>query len=273
MSSISLARLAGLGLVAALVAGRADAQPGSDATGNRTTEGALAEARRLYAEGEAHYGAGRYPLAAEAFVKAYELSGKPELLFNLANTYERAGDYQKAAKYMRMYLDGGSVHDPVAVRARLQRLEAAAIEQQKRAPEAAKPAPVPEKPTPVRRRGASKVPYYAAGAGAVIGAGVAVTFGLRARDARSQLDAMCTERDGGLLCPEDAGPYLDDERRNALISDIGIGVAALSVATGAVYYVLTARGDGDPGDAARPSVSIVPAAGAGSVGITAIASF
>src|SRR5690349_15501901 len=117
MISISPARLALSLLVATSVA---HAQP-AQTPPKETESPALAEARRLYVEGNEHYEAGRYTLAAERFVKAYELSGKPALLFNLANTYERAGDYEKAAHYLRMYIDGGEVHDIAAVKARLQR--------------------------------------------------------------------------------------------------------------------------------------------------------
>ena len=47
------------------------------------------KARLLFKEGDGHYAAGRYEKAIELFEQAYELSKRPDLLFNLANAYER----------------------------------------------------------------------------------------------------------------------------------------------------------------------------------------
>jgi tetratricopeptide (TPR) repeat protein len=241
---------------------------------------ALAEARRLYAEGNEHYSAGRYTLAAERFLKAYELSGKPALLFNLANTYERAGNYEKAAQYLRMYLTGGEVHDEAAVKARLQRLELAADQAKKDAEKSPAPAPVvakvddkrEEPVAPVVVHQPSRVPYYLAGAGFIAGGAVAVVFGLRARDERSEIDGLCSQQGGGVICPPSAASHLDNERRYALYSDIGLGVAAASVATSVVYYFVTRNKDA-ASEPSRQALSIVPAAGGVGVGVVATGRF
>lgn len=279
MTSISPARLA----LALLVAGGvAYAQPAQTPPPKETESPALAEARRLYVEGNEHYAAGRYTLAAERFVKAYELSGKPALLFNLANTYERAGDYEKAAHYLRMYLNGGDVHDPAAVKARLQRLELTVIERKKNADNAATATPTtpaaqdktdePAQIAPVAKRPPSRVPYYAAGAGFVAGGAVALVFGLRARSERSEIDALCTEQSGGVICPPSADEHLSNERSFALYSDVGLGVAAASVATGVIYYVVT-RDRGAASEPSRQALSIVPSASGDGVGVVATGRF
>jgi tetratricopeptide (TPR) repeat protein len=225
----------------------------------------------LYEEGNAHYSAGRYTLAAELFIKAYELSGKPALLFNLANTYERAGNYEKAAKYLRMYLDGGEVHDVASVRARLQRLELAATEQKKDAADAKPVAPSTpppnqplDKPARVAKGKPSTVPYYIAGAGFFAGATAAVVFGLRAGSERSEIDKLCTPQGDGVICPPQAEPHLSNERSYALISDVGIGIAAASVATGVIYYLVT-RDTGSADEPSQQALSIVPTGGGLSV--------
>lgn len=243
--------------------------PPSDST-------ALAEARRLFDEGNEHYSAGRYTLAAERFIKAYELSGKPALLFNLANTYERAGDYEKAAHYLRMYLDGGEVHDTAAVRARLQRLELTMLENKTKAeatPVAPPVADTVDAPPPSVVRPApappSRVPYIVAGAGLLTGLTTAVVFGLHARSERSTIDAMCTPQSGGVICPSSAEPHLSSERRSALLSDIGLGVAAASVATGVVYYLVTR----DRAATEPPALSVTPSASGDGVGVVATGRF
>jgi tetratricopeptide (TPR) repeat protein len=275
MTSISPVRVALAVLVAGFAGGAAHAQPAQTPPPTETDSPALAEARRLYAEGNEHYSAGRYTLAAERFIKAYELSGKPALLFNLANTYERAGDYEKAAQYLRMYINGGDVHDPAAVKARLQRLELT-IENKKKADTAAATPPTTapahdNEPAPVVEHRPSPVPYYVAGGGLLAGGTVAVVFGLRARSERSKIDALCSEQSGGVICPQSAEEHLSNERRYALFSDIGLGVAAASVATGVIYYLVTR--DSDATEPSRQAMTIVPSASGDGVGVVATGRF
>lgn len=288
MISISPARTALAVLLVGFAAGDVRAQPSQPATTDGASSpanadgakdsAALAEARKLFAEGDEHYRAGRYALAAERFIKAFELSGKPALLFNLANTYERAGNYEKAAHYLRMYLDGGEVHDPSAVRARLQRLELAVIENRKKESQAQDAASTPAvqdttdpQDAPVPTHQPSRVPYYVAGGGVAVGATAAIVFGLRARSERAEIDALCVDQGGGVICPPQADTHLSNERRYALFSDIGIGVAAASVATGLIYY-LVAR---DSGAAREPDrqLSIVPSTSGDGVGVVAVGRF
>ncbi len=60
-----------------------------------------ARARELYLQGDREYQAGRYEQAVAAFQEAYRLSGRPLLLFNLANAYERLGRYAEALEALR----------------------------------------------------------------------------------------------------------------------------------------------------------------------------
>jgi hypothetical protein len=271
-------------LALVLVPALATAQPapnaGSGADDAAPESPALAEARSLYIEGNAHYSAGRYVLAAERFLRAYQLSGKPALLFNLANTYERAGDYEKAAHYLRMYLDGGDVHDIAAVKARLQRLEIAVVELQNKpkTDDAAKP-DKPAEPQPGtapvgRDRDAdrpSRAPYYVAGTGLVVGAAAAVTFGLLANGQQKDIDRLCHDGGDGLLCQPGGDSYIDKQHTYALASDIGTGVAAASLVAGAIYFLVT-RGDGEA-SASASSVSVLPSTSGTGFGLVATGRF
>jgi tetratricopeptide (TPR) repeat protein len=290
MNHTSTARGASCALVAVLAtalgaAPDAAAQPGktSDPTDGASSDAkdspALAEARSLFIEGNAHYSAGRYALAAERFIRAYELSGHPALLFNLANTYERAGDYQKAAHYLRLYLDGGNVHDLTSVRARLQRLELAVIELQKQGdaqgPDAATPPSTTgtqsltdSSTTPTR---SSSTPYYLAGGGFVVGAALAVTGAMLARSERSTLDELCVDRGGGLVCPASAASHLDDEKTYRWLGYGGAALAGASLVVGLVYYLSTRSDDGPP--PASRSLSVVPASTGDGFGVVAAGRF
>ncbi|NVB84944.1 MAG: tetratricopeptide repeat protein [Kofleriaceae bacterium] len=251
--------------------------PAAPADDKKQDSAALAEARKLYEEGNADYSAGRYVLAAERFSRAYQLSGHPALLFNLANTYERAGNYEKAAHYLRMYLEGGSVHDAGSVKARLQRLELAVVELQTHTEPESKPdakaAEKPQaKPTPtpvvVEQDTPSRVPYVIAAGGLVAGAAVAVTFGLRARSERNEIDSLCK----GGLCQDGAQSHFDNERRDALLSDIGTGLAVASAA-GALIYFLATRNSDARAESTAPSLSVVPSTAAEGFGVVAIGRF
>jgi tetratricopeptide (TPR) repeat protein len=81
------------------------------------------KARALYKAGDAHYAAGRYKEAVEAFQRAYELSKRSALLYNLANAHERLGNPGQAAQYLRQYLKGRRVRGRDLVAKRAARLE------------------------------------------------------------------------------------------------------------------------------------------------------
>lgn len=61
-------------------------------------------AKKLFADGKRLYGDARYTEAAEVFTEAYELSRRPELLFNVGQAYRLAGKLRDAEKYLQQYL-------------------------------------------------------------------------------------------------------------------------------------------------------------------------
>ncbi|MEZ4239497.1 MAG: hypothetical protein R3F59_25735 [Myxococcota bacterium] len=199
-----------------------------------------ARAQELFQEGDAHYAAGRYELAAQRFQEAYDLCGRPALLFNLANVYERLSQYETSADYLRRYLDSGAARDIVSVRARLQRLELA-IAQEAASPPTPAPAPVQvvaasppvEVPPPVSRP--PTWPTVALAAGAGVATASAVTFGLLTQQQRTSLGGSCAlGPEGETVCRPDAERALGSEAGFALASDVS---AAVAVATGSAAVV------------------------------------
>lgn len=65
----------------------------------------MEKAREFFRKGKKAYGEENYDEAAEDFLKAYEFSGRTELLFNIGQAYRQAGDLQNAEKYFQKYLN------------------------------------------------------------------------------------------------------------------------------------------------------------------------
>jgi tetratricopeptide (TPR) repeat protein len=65
---------------------------------------AHADPEELYRRGMLHYELGRYPDAIDAFTRAYQASGKPALLYDLAQAYRMSRAPEKALPLYRAYL-------------------------------------------------------------------------------------------------------------------------------------------------------------------------
>ena len=60
-------------------------------------------ARELYRNGEQLYEEGLYEDAIVAWERAYDLSGRPLLLYNIANALERIGKWEEALRRINQY--------------------------------------------------------------------------------------------------------------------------------------------------------------------------
>lgn len=102
---------------------------------------AVKQAERLYAEAMILYKAGNYAAAAEKFESAYAYYPEPSLLYNLAKSYEGAGDVERALDRYRRYSDHPNSTAKLRVKAseRIRLLESA-VAASKEA-QAAAPAP------------------------------------------------------------------------------------------------------------------------------------
>lgn len=224
-------------------------------------------ARELFLEGEAHYAAGRYEQAADRYLEAYELSQRPELLFNLGNAYERLGDYEQAAEYLRRYVNSPRARDVVSVRERIRRLETAAAEQKRRAeeqePEAVPGDAIIEAPAPApdRTSGMERAKWWLIGSGA--SAAGAIGLGLLALNAGNNASKDCADA-GRPVCRDRASSALTQE------TIFAIGADALAVATvvtaGVGLYLLFQDG----GEDARPASAtrLAPTLGPDRVGVS-----
>jgi tetratricopeptide (TPR) repeat protein len=229
------------------------------------------EARKLFFQGDRMYEEGKYEEAVEAFEKAYQLSRRPELLFNLANAYERLGQYEEALRALRDYAPAAPKDDRERIAARLKTLEERAEERRSRAEKekavatpAPAPAPAETKPSePAPEEPASKPPilaYTLLGVGAV-GVGVGVFFGVQAMGAKSDAEEQCGGASGN-FCRASAQGSIDDASSRALIADIAFAAGAVAAGAG-VVLLLTHRGSNEKENAA--ALHAAPRPGGGEV--------
>lgn len=206
-------------------------------------------AREHYLRGERYYADGDYDSAIQEFKKAYDLSGRSKLLFNLANSYERLANYEEALEMLRQYAKTAPEFEYDSVARRIRNLETRADEKAERddndqpasttripAVDSKSAAPTQDKlVAPPRVSSASSstptLGWVLVGTGIVLTAGGA-TSGYLALQARDDADALCQQG----RCSEEAKSSLDDDKLYSAVSDIGIGLGVTTVLAG-IYLV------------------------------------
>src|SRR5437016_13980046 len=91
--------LAALGCAAMFLAGSAGA-----AEDSAKPNASLEEARQHAAKAKVHYDLGEFEKAAEEYTLVYRIRPLPALLFNIAQSYRQAGQYEKAKQFYKAYL-------------------------------------------------------------------------------------------------------------------------------------------------------------------------
>jgi hypothetical protein len=233
--------------------------------------------RAAVARGQDAFDEGRYAIARAEFRAAYEIHAEPVLLFNIASTYRREGELERALELYREFLSRAPNH----ARADLARQTIRELEDEIALREAA-PAPelVPETEAPEPpglapafldddddgaepRRPTNKLRWVglAAGAGGVIAGGLAVYAARDARRAEAALEALGEGDDWG---NEQQALYDDgvEARRNVLIFS---AASAALVTTGVVLYVV---GERRRARETSTTVTVVPEDGGAVVGLS-----
>lgn len=251
---ISSLFVAALGL-AVLASSHASAQASADQ-----------RARELYLQGDRHYSEGRYELAVTAFQESYALSGRPLLLYNLANAYERLGRHVEALDALRRYQPHASPDEQLTLSSRIAALEAR-IAQQMAQEAQARPEPSPE-PVEESRDSSLMVAGLATAGGGVALLVVGTVMGVLALDARSEAQNGCVElgdRERTTLCDASVRDALERDGTYALVADIGIATGIAAIAAGATLVVLDVLGEEPSETAVIPYVA--PRAEGAEVGV------
>jgi tetratricopeptide (TPR) repeat protein len=220
----------------------------------------------LVKEAVEHYSARRYEKAVELFKQAYDIEQEPEILYNIARSYERLSRNEEAVEWYQRFLDTPGTTSELRTRARtnieMLRREMDAVKKTQSSQEdnivtpppdsvATKetvdttPAPVSKKRTPSRREKDpsaapqsehSASPFLIAGwSTAGVGAAAIVTgsvFGGLALKSQNDYEA-----DG---YNEDRIQHRDDMERNSLVFDIVFFTGAGLTATGIALLVVDA---------------------------------
>jgi tetratricopeptide (TPR) repeat protein len=240
----------------------------------------------LVKEGERLYNAGKYREAAEVLKKAQEAQPNPKLLYNIARSYEQAGDLRSALTYYQQYVgtkeedaeplllkrsalaidrlrvliekEDKAEAEAEAERKRLQEETEAAqkkAEEEKaaarRAEEASRQQQLAEQQRALAAYKRSRLVAFGLGGLSAASVGAGIFFGLQARDARETFDKATNI--------ESKQSAADDTRGKAIIADIGFGVG-LAAAIGAI---ITYPKEGPPAEG-EVRVTLAPrGAGAG----------
>jgi tetratricopeptide (TPR) repeat protein len=199
---------------------------------------ALEEARTAFAAGEAAFGAGRFDEAARHFERCFEITQEPDVLYNVAATYERMGRLEDAMASYRRYLE---LRPDTSDRAQIQsRIDAIASELAARAaaepepePAAAALPPVVSEPEPPRIAPPPREPNTAAWVLSGVGAGLSIVGAILLGVAQADIDQVAN----GTMWAEIQGPY---ERVPYLVAfgGAGLGVGLAGLAGGGVWLVV-----------------------------------
>lgn len=178
-----------------------------------TAPSADERARTLFDNGSVLYSEGRYGAAIEAWNEAYSLSGRPLILYNIANAQERSGDLRGAIDTLDRYraLAPAEERDTLARRIAAMEERLAAVE-----------------------RRASLSPGAIAAfsvSGASFAAGT--VYGIASVASQRQLEDLCV--DG--LCPGHARKPLQQQQRRAVTADVLFGVGLVAAGVGVAQVV------------------------------------
>ncbi len=197
------------------------------------------EARAAFLEGDRLYLEGDYEGAVEAFQLAYSLSGRIEMLFNLANAHERLGQYERASVALRGYIPHSAPEHRPALERRLARFEDRASERrqkEEKTAEVVKELKENPQPFPVERTVGIGL-LTLGGASIVTGA----AFGISALNARSTLKESCEDGSSGRLCSPDADKYLERDRAHSTVADVAVLAGVVGVTVGTVFLIRSKR--------------------------------
>jgi tetratricopeptide (TPR) repeat protein len=199
------------------------------------------EARAAFREGDRRYLEGDYAGAIISFESAYALSGRIEMLFNLANAHEQLDNYDKASVALRGYIPHSPEAQRPALERRLERLEKLVELQRKtvlNTERTVKELKENPRPFPVDRTLGIGL-LTLGSAGLITGTVFAITAG----NARTKLDRQCESGANGRLCPSEADTLLRRDKSQSIAADVSLLAGASLAAVGVYLVVRSAKKD------------------------------
>ena len=204
------------------------------------------EAKQLYEEGAAFYEEGRYDEAIDRWWSSWELSGHPDLLYNLVGAYERLGDWEAALGVLIRYRSLAPEDEWAVLDRRIENIERRIDEQPAAsagveetgggAAETSGSVGTIEAPSSDGPALAPIALYGIGGAGLIGG----TVFALQARGARAEAASLCVADNG--VCPTEAESLLRADRRSSILADVGFALGVAGVAGGVAFTVMSDDG-------------------------------
>ncbi len=154
-----------------------------------------AEARNHFTAGRDAFSRGDFASAVTEFERAYALSRRAQLLYNIGTTYERLHRWDEARSALQRYLDAVSdAPDRAEVEGRIRIIDVEIQHQNFEPPPVAPPPPqvvVVERPVVVQAVRPWQVTFWVAGGLTVVSGGLAVGIGLLANQRYNDLARGC----------------------------------------------------------------------------------
>ncbi len=172
-----------ISLLLATTAVAQDAPARGDASDAAAMDARDAEARALFEAGRIAFRDGRFGDARDHFVRSHELSGRDELLYNIASSQDRLRDDEAALATYEAYLEAlPDAENRAEVEARIGALRAA-LEGE----EGSEGAPVATVPS----GGPTVIATFVTGGLALVTGGLAIGFWVAANDQYASLERGC----------------------------------------------------------------------------------
>ena len=241
-----------------------------------TSPANVAAARRHYDAARDDYGKGAYREAIAELEAAHALDpNAKDLVFNLGVVHEKLADIDEALKWFHLYTTMDlSPQERDRADAYIRRLEGAKKElEAKQAPPPAasqEPPPTASPPPPpvpspeLPPRGRMDALTITAGSIALAALGFGVAFGVKA-----ELDKPVADYVTGLNGSyPDLVNAQDTAHREAIMADVGFGVAAFGAVTAVVLYATRRRSPSSPSPSVGAAgVSLAPLTGGGALSV------
>ncbi len=261
----------------------AQARAQAEAGGTASAEEAPAEpapgeegtARSHFRVGELLYGEGRFDEAAAEFDRAYELSSRPQLLYNAFLAHRDAGHVADAVDRLRQYLaETPDAPNREALEQRLTAMEATLAQQEREAAmsaeeraaleaerariaaEAEQHRQAAEGLREDRERDSARrnpTPWIVMGSGAAVLVGGVILGVVTKTTSLADLDENCPDN----LCVSgfDLDSARSEARRRTIATDVMLGVGGAATVTGLVWYLIQRRRYADDDDDASQSAA------------------
>lgn len=235
---------------------------------DETSPANVAAARRHFERARAYYGQGAYREAIGELEAAHSLDpNAKDLVFNLGVVHEKLTDIEDALKWFRLYTTMNlTPQERERADAYVKRLEGAKREIEQKAAQSASAsstAPPPPPPPPVEHPPMGRIDALTIGAAGVAVAGLAFGIVMAVKAERDKPPSpFITGINGTYASLVDRQ---NNAHREAVMADIGFGVAGAAAAAAAVLFFARPRATASSPTtgAGTTSVSAVPLAGGG----------